>query len=459
MGASNRSIVEERLAEALESRAGAKLTVEWRNQSKHLPVIEMDVNLLYYNPGTHRIRAQRAVDPVRDRELDENPWGAESQEYLHKLLKSRPSNPDQQDPDFDALMLDLKEFGQNEPGIITYDGVLVNGNTRRAVLKELGRPYISVAVLPETTTWADISSVELALQLRKDHRRDYSYINFLLALEEQVKLGRAREDIVRQFRIRPTTFDQARWILELIHEVMERSKVGGASLRAIDFEDHQEKLKELHRAYVKLSAADRDAAEVLRENRILAIVLDFAKTDVRFVEEDFQAKYLNKRLPAGLVPAAEAASPVGIPGLGVAVPGAAPEVRAARALTDVVLQAKAVSVSREPVGAYPSAEAASTLNAVKSAVDKALQPAGRDVRLRKRKQAAPERLSDACDNIDQCVADLAVARASRSLDEEAFDEGLLRLRESLLKLARQASRIGDAQGDGMLWLLEALKER
>ena len=42
-------------------------------------------------------------------------------------------------------------------------------------------------------------------------------------------------------------------------------------------------------------------------------------------------------------------------------------------------------------------------------------------------------------------------------DEEAFDDALIVLRESLEKLARQAGRTFPAPGEGVAWLLEAAR--
>jgi hypothetical protein len=48
------------------------------------------------------------------------------------------------------------------------------------------------------------------------------------------------------------------------------------------------------------------------------------------------------------------------------------------------------------------------------------------------------------------------ARTSRSLDEEAFDDAVIKLRGSLLKLAQQASRGLQDPGDGVAWLMDAV---
>ncbi|MET7314199.1 MULTISPECIES: hypothetical protein [Streptomyces] len=435
--------------------------VDWNEQQIHVEVIDLPLSGLYFNPATHRIRAQRSHDPARDEALGRDPWSAESQDYLKFLLQASPADPNLRDPAFDKLKESLEQFGQNDPGLVTHHGVLVNGNTRAAALRELGAQSMRVGVLPESFTWADVNAVELSLQLRKDHRRDYSYLNELIAMEEQAALGRTPEQIAKEFRIQVKTYHQARWILSTIRELIERSKSGGGvSLRLVDFEGAQERLKELHRLYTKLEAVDRDRAEVLKEWRLAAILLDFSKTDVRHIDEDFlKDNHLGQALPKSLAGSSTgAAEPeeVLIPGLDVAVPAASSAVAEARALNDRILRASAV-VRNMNAGLADSdvAQEQAVIDDAKKAFDTAIDAAGRSARLRKRKQLAPARLAEACASIDQCVMDLVQARASHSLDEEAFDEAVLKLRSSLRKLAQQAGRGLPNPGDGVSWLLEA----
>jgi hypothetical protein len=228
-------------------------------------------------------------------------------------------------------------------------------------------------------------------------------------------------------------------------------------LRLIDFEQHQEKLKELHRAYHKAKAVDPDNADVLKEMRLAAISLGFAKTDVRLIEDGikFREQYLDNRLPAEFETAGPADAAVSIPGLGISIAGTSSAVRAAQDVTDQVLKTKA---ARGTAGVLPeeqSRAASEAYDQLKDAFDLALETAGRSARLQKRKQMAPARLADASASIDQCVADLVQARSSRSLDEEAFDDAVLKLRDSLRKLAKQAGRGLENPGDGVAWLLDA----
>lgn len=436
------------------------VTVDWNEQQAHVEVIDLPVNSLYFNPGTHRIRAQRSHDPDREQALERDPWSAESQDYLRFLLQASPADPNLRDPAFDALKESLEQFGQNDPGLVTHHGILVNGNTRASALRELGVQSIRVGVLPESFTWADINAVELSLQLRKDHRRDYSYINRLIAMEEQAALGHTPEQIAKAFRIQVRTYHQERWILSTIRELIDRSASGGGTaLRLVDWEGAQERLKELQRLYVKMETLDRDQAEVLKELRLAAILLNFSKTDVRHIDENFIKEGLVKMLPSapggGASSSAQAVG-VAIPGLGLTVPAASSAVSEARALNDQILRAAAiVNDGRPSLGDAEKAESQAVLDNAKKAFDEAIEAAGRSARLRKRKQLAPARLAEACASIDQCVADLVQARTSRSLDEEAFDEAVLKLRESLRKLAQQAGRGLPNPGDGVAWLLDA----
>ncbi|MFF7328560.1 hypothetical protein [Streptomyces sp. NPDC008150] len=456
-------LIKKRVAEAQTTGTRETVTVDWNEQKAHVDVIDLPLSKLYFNPSTHRIRAQRSHDPERDVVLEQAPWIRESQEYLRLLLKVSPTDTHLRDPDFDALKDSLKEFGQNDPGLVTHTGVLVNGNTRAAALHELGVQTMRVGVLPESFTWADINAVELSLQLRKDHRRDYSYINRIIAMEEQASLGRTPEQIARDFRIQVKTYHQERWILSTIRELIKRSQdADGGGLRLVDWEGAQERLKELQRLYVKLETLDRDQAEVLKELRLAAILLNFSKTDVRHIDEDFLKEGREQELLAAVTGGGDepAAKPTGvvIPGLGLEVTAASSAVSEMKALNDRLLRASAVVRSKSdsgPLGNEAKERAQSVLDEARTVFDGAIDAAGRSSRLRKRKQLAPARLADACASIDQCVSDLVQARTSRSLDEEAFDDAVGKLRLSLLKLAKQAGRGLDEPGEGVAWLMEA----
>lgn len=464
------SVVEERLA-ALKEEGGLRetATVEWRGAQRAVPVVSMPVDLLVYNPGTHRIRAQRTLDPARDRELDDHPFGVSAQAYVHQLLMGDPSDPTKVDPTFEALRDDLAMHGQSEPGIITRNGVLINGNTRRAALKELGQEHIRVGVLPSDAGGDDLLSIELSLQLRKEHKREYSFMNLLLAIDERVRAGRPAAEIQRDFRMQATTFERCRWILSFVQEAIERSTVdtadgGRRGMRLIDFETDQGKMEELYRAYMTLSLKAPEEAEALREQRLFGIALGKSKTDVRLIEPDFVDKYMSASLPTVAEPTTTP-DPVIIPGTSIKVEGPSKKVQALKALTDRALKARAIQLTSRDTDPDVVATAQTSLAEMDAALDKALDRAGKQGRVLKKRYAPVDRLSDVNEALDLVLQAVADARATNTFDPQDLDEGLWATRTRLIKLAQQTSRPARpgeeevADGDGISWLRGVVQDR
>lgn len=450
-----RRVVEERL-EALASLGGVQetATVEWRNQSISVQVVSMPVELLYYNPDTHRVRAQRSMDPVREQALSDEPYGIAAQTYLHELLTGDPTEPSKRDPAFDLLKEDLRANDQKEPGIITRAGILVNGNTRRAALKELGVTDIRVGVLPPDAGRDDIEAVELSLQLRKDLRRDYSFMNLLLAIDERVAAGHLPRAIQQAFRIQAKTYDRCVWILEFVRDAIQRSQVDGPngerhSMRLIDFESHQGKLEELYRAYISRRRRSTEEADLLREQRLLALVLDKSKTDLRLIDADFAAKYMKPLLPATPV---EPEASFSIPGTKVVVPGGSSALMGVRDLCDRALRARSQSSAASALPPTAVTTANQLLSEINDGLDKALDSAGKQVRVLKKRVAPVDRISDACDDLELAVSAVADARSTGNFVVSDLDDALLTLQSRLEKLAALAVRGSDVEGEGVTWL-------
>jgi ParB-like chromosome segregation protein Spo0J len=451
-------VIKKRLAAVADAGGTTETTnVEWRGAQRSIPVITMPVSLLSYNPATHRVRVQRTLDPVRDKALDDAPYSPDSQAYLHQLLMGVPSDPAKVDPAFTLLKEDLQEHGQTDPGIVTHEGVLINGNTRRAALQELGEEHIRVGVLPADAGHGDLESIELSLQLRRSHKRDYSFMNFLLALEERVSAGRPTAEILSDFRIKQKTFDQSRWILQSVYELINRSKTavdggGNVSLRLVDFETDQGKLEELYRAYSSLKAQSPDDAEVLREQRLLAVALDKSKTDLRLIDAQFADKYAPSVVAAteGSAPA-----PVKIPGTSVTVAGPSKKVSSLRTVVDQVLQAKAVERSPGVASAESLTKAKATLNKMNEVLETGLAQAGKDGRVTKKRFAPVDRLADANEDLALAVSAIADAQATSTFEADDLDEVLQDLRKRVTDLAKRVSRGTATTSDGVAWLCAA----
>ena len=464
----NQALVRKRLEHVRASGQAVETTrIEWRGQPLDLPVIAMPVSDLYYNPATHRIRAQRAHDAARDAALEIDPWSEASQLYLHQLLQNKPSNPDELDPEFTALKDDIAYRGQNDPALITPSGILVNGNTRRAALKELKQPNIRAGVLPADWDWSDIAAVELSLQLRKEHRRDYSYINEIITISEEVANGRSIEEIARAFGKQAKTIHQSLWVLATIDNAVTRSKVTLADgtiaqMRRMDFEGHQETLREIHARYTKMHAVRPDLAERCLEASILAVLSDGAKVATRAiwaVERAFDDTYLVPSLPEDFVASSVEAGAVEVPGLDFVLEADDVKVEQARARTDVILRAKAMANSTDKLTPAQATQTAALLDLTRDIVRESLRRAKRDVDLAQRKFAASDRIIEATDILETCIDDIGKARSLNLMDHDGLNESLEELRDVIVRLATAASRGVGEPGKGLLWLQQAAKAR
>lgn len=456
-------LIEQRIA-ARQEKAGEQrtLTIEFRGQPEILPVISMPVHSLVLNPDTHRIRAQKSLDLVREKALEDEPYGEVAQGYLQHLLSRDPVNPENEDTSFKELKESLNEYGQEEPGIITRTGMLVNANTRCVALRELGKQEILVAVLPSDSAEADTEAIELALQLRKEHKRDYSFVNSLLAIDGRVGRGDDPSVIQREFRMRAATYERSVWILSLIREAIDRSKVvladgSEVGMRLIDFEIHQGKLEELHRAWSKLvKAGKRDEAARLLEQRLLAIAMDKSKTDTRLIDEEFLDTHAPKLVPKGEFGPVMISVP-GIPG-GLQVAGPSSQTQRASALTDSVLKARAVKQSSAFATAEEVKRSTETLSRLDEALEDGLTLAGKSARLKKTQDAPIQMLEDATEDLRAAVGAIADSKAVNSFDAEELDSALISLKRELTRLAQHVKPtvMADGNGDGVAWLFSAV---
>ena len=86
---------------------------------------------------------------------------------------------------------DLKDSlkdGQDQPGVITREGVLINANTRCVLLRELAAEGglqsqgIRVAVLPADVLEPELLDLEAVLQKQKEHKDEYNLVSELMML-------------------------------------------------------------------------------------------------------------------------------------------------------------------------------------------------------------------------------------------------------------------------------------
>src|SRR5216683_7860665 len=160
------------------SSAGTERLSQWPRGEKMLPIVELDVNWVRLSTLNHRTTGER-LKLCRDRNdphlFDGDPLGSIAQEGQFQLLKNHRG--------FEDLKADLRERGQQDPSVVTAEGVLINGNRRTAALRDLLHDnylkarYVRCFVLPEDATAEEIRLLETDLQVSERFEEEYSWIN------------------------------------------------------------------------------------------------------------------------------------------------------------------------------------------------------------------------------------------------------------------------------------------
>jgi len=186
-----------------EAQHGPKetLMVPLRTGNKALPVITLPLDLPVLNAKSFRI-APELADHSQAGAVVADPFSASSQRVVAELVvKAHRHTIDLKDS--------LKQDGQDNPGVITREGVLINANTRCVLMRELLRDGdlrtdgFRAAVLPAGVTNAELFDLEAVLQKRKEHKDDYNLVSELLMLKVlHDQAGMSAHEIARRQNLR-----------------------------------------------------------------------------------------------------------------------------------------------------------------------------------------------------------------------------------------------------------------
>lgn len=167
--------------------------VLYRGEYREMPVVEVALELPLFRPENGRLITalqrylrEKGIEEQTFAEKIDEPW---VQQALWELLL--PLSRDPRGSIFDEL---ARQRQQTEPLLITFDGVVVNGNRRLAAMRALfeqdperyaGFARVRATVLPADATAEDAEYVESTLQLAPETKLAYTWVNRRLKLRRQ----------------------------------------------------------------------------------------------------------------------------------------------------------------------------------------------------------------------------------------------------------------------------------
>ena len=289
IGIEDRKLLIERELEAHKKNgSNATYKILFRGEELYLPVIKVNPNSLLLNPNNNRLAGQLYDHPNRSEVLSD-PYTVNSQNVLHHLLSSTDQFKDLKDQ--------LKGLGQRDPGLITREGLLVNGNTRVAALKEIDINFVSVAVLPPNVLEDDIFELEMSLQVQSLIHQDYTFTNELLLMKRFLNGGGTTKELAKKMGWMRGGIKKVDLRMRLLNYIEEVRRLKTPPIAYSEFDSKEQHLKDLDGDYLRLkNEGDIQGAETLKWSRLSAIFLRLNKDQVRAIDEEFISVDLIERL-------------------------------------------------------------------------------------------------------------------------------------------------------------------
>ena len=162
------------------------LLAAWPRRDRELPQVDLEVTWVRFSTLNHRTRSEQMRITHQQNRPDlftADPNGNEAQTQQYGILADQDG--------FEDLKADLMGRGQQQPAVVTAEGVLINGNRRTAALRSLFRDddhqpsrYVSCLVLPADANMREIVDLETELQIAREFKEDYTWVNEALLIEE-----------------------------------------------------------------------------------------------------------------------------------------------------------------------------------------------------------------------------------------------------------------------------------
>lgn len=203
---------------------------EYQNRHHELPLISLPIDLPIYRMDNNRtLTRQHTFIKQNEKNSDFFSAGQENEEVQQVqndilLTFAKKGIEGSITPIIDVLKTDF----QKEPLILTYDGVVVNGNRRLSAMRylysEINKQdfeYVECAILPKNATEDEIKDIEARLQNQPETKLGYGWIiDAMVARDVMERKGIDKAPDL--LKISPTAIKEKVFSLQLVDEYLAR---------------------------------------------------------------------------------------------------------------------------------------------------------------------------------------------------------------------------------------------
>ncbi len=227
------SIRRQKLKEIQENQSYLVMTgvpLSYKGDTKRVNVYKIPLEYLIYNKYNGRIGSE-----VKSYERQYRPLNAENEtdkKYIEKLLFDSSSDRNK------STMKSLIDIKQQRHGIVTEDGVIIDGNRRAMLLNKIVSEqkngnipnsfeniqhctYFLAIILPDKAEERDIQQLEATYQMGEDSKVDYNAIQKYLKCADLKRVGFENNKIAEFMGEKPQQIDKYFSILKLMEDYLE----------------------------------------------------------------------------------------------------------------------------------------------------------------------------------------------------------------------------------------------
>jgi len=151
-----------------EGEADETKRIYYKNEAKAFDVFKIDLKYVQFNRHNGRLETEIQTWKA-DTGLSDDDYTEEIHELIGDFLWNTHVKRN------NRTLADIDEKGQLLPGIVTLDGVIIDGNRRAMLLNKLDQRYFRAVVLPDAynENEQEIVRLETQYQLGEDQKLDY----------------------------------------------------------------------------------------------------------------------------------------------------------------------------------------------------------------------------------------------------------------------------------------------
>lgn len=225
----------------------------YRGSTQRFNVYEIPLDYLVYNPYNGRVGSVVKSYEKQSHTLD--PEKSEDAKIIEDFLWQSKESANK------ATLDNLRANGQINFGIVTSDGMIIDGNRRASLMNRIRRDkkssqeekdrcsFFKAVILPDSATKRDILQLETSFQMGEDAKVDYNPIEKYLKCKDLEDAGFTRDEIASFMGIQKKEVDQNLEILDLMDQYLAFFEYDGIYTMAQGHEDSFQKLNIAYKQY------------------------------------------------------------------------------------------------------------------------------------------------------------------------------------------------------------------